>query len=517
MDCRLQARMKEMVEELAREHHEELAAAGTLVDLETLTCQIGDEFTRLLTEKELVRRGEERGGGGACCPDCQRECLPDHEPEPTVLKGLRGEVAFAQVKYFCDRCRRSFFPLAAQLGLAPRSVVTTKVLQKAIWAGANNGSYPLAVAALEQLAEIRLSPKQIRRMVSQVGGARLAEREVAVEQLQRMPLPKRREGSGASEPPELAVISMDGGRYQRRDNFLREEKGEARAKHWRETKVGCLLSMKSEVHACDPSPRFPPWLATSTAVAELAKIAEKSLSSGPPRDCEEGTWPAGEQLLYEPPKLATREVVASSSEAERFGWELEARAWQLGFPAARRQAFVADGLTVNWIIARRHFPKAEPILDLMHALSYAWSAAADLEGNPYRQWAEWIWQGKIDCVISALAEHQQHLGPPPENVEASDPRYRVARALTYYANNRGRMNYPQYRRLGLPLTSSHIESTIKQMNHRVKGSKKFWCRQTGEAVLQLRADSLSDSRPLAAFWNRWQSQQTGANRYQTAA
>lgn len=110
MDCRLQARMKEMVEELAREHHEELAAAGTLVDLETLTCQIGDEFTRLLTEKELVRRGEERGGGGACCPDCQRECLPDHEPEPTVLKGLRGEVAFAQVKYFCDRCRRSFFP-----------------------------------------------------------------------------------------------------------------------------------------------------------------------------------------------------------------------------------------------------------------------------------------------------------------------------------------------------------------------------------------------------------------------
>jgi hypothetical protein len=27
-----------------------------------------------------------------------------------VLKGLRGEVAFAQAKYFCARCRRSFFP-----------------------------------------------------------------------------------------------------------------------------------------------------------------------------------------------------------------------------------------------------------------------------------------------------------------------------------------------------------------------------------------------------------------------
>lgn len=395
--------------------------------------------------------------------------------------------------------------------------MTPKVLHKAIWAGVNNGSYPMGSDALAELAGIRLSPKQIRRMVSQVGQARLAEREQAVEQLQAMPLPKRRDGSRASEPPELAVISMDGGRYQRRDNFRHEENQEPERKHWRETKVGCLLSMKSEVHDCDPSPRFPAWLATSTAVAELAKIAEKSVASDSRASRDEATWPDGEQLLYEPPELVAREVVASSSEAERFGWELEARAWQLGFPAAGRQAFVADGLAVNWTVARRHFPKAEPILDLMHALSYAWSAAAALEGNPYRQWAEWIWQGKIACVIAALAEHQQHLGAPPEDVDSSDPRYRLARALTYYTNNQARMNYPQYRRLGFPLTSSHIESTIKQVNHRVKGTEKFWSRETGEAVLQLRADSLSDSRPLAAFWNRWHSQQTGANRYQTAA
>lgn len=395
--------------------------------------------------------------------------------------------------------------------------MTTKVLQKAIWAGANNGSYPLAAAALEQLAEIRLSPKQIRRMVSQVGGARLAERELGVEQLRTMPLVKRREGSQASRPPELAVISMDGGRYQRRDHFRRQENHEPERKHWRETKVGCLLSMKSEVHDGDPSPRFPAWLATSRAVAELAKIAEKSLSSGSPRDGEEATPPRGEQLLYEPPELVARDVVASSSEAERFGWELEARAWQLAFPAARRQAFVADGQAVNWSIARRHFPKAEPILDLMHALSYAWSAAAALEDDPYRQWAEWIWQGQIARVIAALSEHQQRLGAPPDDADSSDPRYRIDRALVYYTNNQTRMNYPQYRRLGLPLTSSHIESTIKQVNHRVKGTEKFWCRESGEPVLQLRADSLSDSRPLDFFWNRWQSQQTGANRYQTAA
>jgi hypothetical protein len=110
MDCRLQARMKEMIDELAREHQRELAAAGTLVDLEELTCQIGDEFTRLLTEKELARRGREHPRRPADCPDCGQSCLPDYDPEPTILKGLRGELAYEQPKHFCDRCRRSFFP-----------------------------------------------------------------------------------------------------------------------------------------------------------------------------------------------------------------------------------------------------------------------------------------------------------------------------------------------------------------------------------------------------------------------
>jgi hypothetical protein len=407
-----------------------------------------------------------------------------------------------------------FFPLAAQLGVPPRSTVTTKVLQKAVWAGANNGSYPMAADALEQLAGLRLSPKQVRRMVSQVGQARLAERDAAVEQLRTMPLPKRRAGSKASEPPQLAVISMDGGRYQRRDNF-RQPMRESRGKHWRETKVGCLLSMESEVHVCDPAPEFPVWLATSAAVAELAKIAEKAAISQPPSSAEEAGSPSAEHL-YEPPELVSREVVASSQQAECFGWQLEARAWQLGFPAAKRQAFVSDGLAVNWTICRRHFPRATPILDLMHALSYAWSAAAAVDaGASYRQWAEWIWQGEVVRVIAALNEHQQRLGLPPED-QPGDPRHLVSRALTYYTNNQERMKYPKYRQLGLPLTSSHIESTIKQINQRIKGTEKFWCRASGDAVLQLRADSLSDSQPLDTFWLRWQSQQTGSNHYQTA-
>ena len=47
---------------------------------------------------------------------------------------------------------------------------------------------------------------------------------------------------------------------------------------------------------------------------------------------------------------------------------------------------------------------------------------------------------------------------------------------------------------------THVESTMKELNDRVKGTENFWSEFGGESVLQLRADSLSDSDPLEAFW-----------------
>jgi hypothetical protein len=344
----------------------------------------------------------------------------------------------------------------------------------------------------------------------------VVERDAVVEEFKAMDLPKQQVGSTAVEPPQVGVTMMDGGRYQRRDHFGEKDRL-AIENHWREDKVGCLLSMQSETHESDPVPELPEWLATSSAVAELAKMAEKrgiSETSGPIQDpptemLDEATYPA--------PKLVSREVVASGVEAESFGWQLAARAWQRGFPSAERQAFVADGAHVNWTIQRQHFSHATPILDLMHALSYAFSAAEAVgEKDVFRRWAEWIWAGDVGLVIAALREHQGRLGKPPTETSATDPRERIDRALTYYEYHRSRMNYPEYRRLGLPLTSSHIESTIKQINRRVKGSEKFWSKSTSEAVLQLRADYLSDSTPLDSFWLRHQSRQTGVNAYAQA-
>jgi hypothetical protein len=118
MECRMRTRVRAMVEQLASEHQQELAAAGTLVDLEELTAGIGDEVGRQLCENELTGRSERAAKLEQCeCPKCGLLC-PRGEPEPMVLQGSRGEIAFNQPSYFCARCRRSFFPAGRSFGIA---------------------------------------------------------------------------------------------------------------------------------------------------------------------------------------------------------------------------------------------------------------------------------------------------------------------------------------------------------------------------------------------------------------
>ena len=73
-----------------------------------------------------------------------------------------------------------------------------------------------------------------------------------------------------------------------------------------------------------------------------------------------------------------------------------------------------------------------------------------------------------------------------------------------------------YRKLGLPITSSHIESTIKQINRRVKGTEKFW-NQGAEPLLRLAADHISETNTLDRFWKSRHQRLRPLRRYQTAA
>ena len=77
------------------------------------------------------------------------------------------------------------------------------------------------------------------------------------------------------------------------------------------------------------------------------------------------------------------------------------------------------------------------------------------------------------------------------------------------------MHYDDCRRMGLPITSSHIESTIKQINRRVKGTEKFWSEGGAESLLRLAADYLGETDPLTTFWSEWPGRATGQRHYQS--
>jgi hypothetical protein len=387
----------------------------------------------------------------------------------------------------------------------------------------------MAEEAARQLAEQTISAGRIRRQVKLVGDARLVERERAVAELKAIDLPSRRRGSSHQAAPQVAVVMMDGGRYQRRDHFAARGQSQpcpsqdGSTTHWRETKVGCLLSMTSDVHPHDPCPEIPDAFAHASVVQEIAKISGNTASNAllearaDDSASDAAMTPAeGAGVPYKPPKLKSRDVVASGQGSDEFGWQLEVRARKLNFSAAQRQAFVADGAKTNWRIQQEHFPDATPIADLVHALSYGWSASKIDEGQAtYQKWAQLIWQGDVAEVIEHLQTLQSVHGKPPQDCQ-SDVRHHVDRALTYFQNNADHMDYPAYRRQGLPITSAHIESAVKLINRRIKGTEKFWGRETSEGVLQLRADYLSDSNPMAGFWRRYHANQTGSNAYHDA-
>ena len=97
--------------------------------------------------------------------------------------------------------------------------------------------------------------------------------------------------------------------------------------------------------------------------------------------------------------------------------------------------------------------------------------------------------------------HQSEIGEPTDRDNENSPRQLLADAIRYVTNQQSRMKYAEYRQQGLPITSAYIESTIKQVNRRVKGTEKFWS-MNADPMLQLRADAISETTHMENYWNQ---------------
>jgi len=320
--------------------------------------------------------------------------------------------------------------------------------------------------------------------------------------------------SGPQSPPELAVVMCDGGRIRTR------AAGRGRGVHekaWRETKNACLLRMTHQTFDVDPQPELPPSFCDPHKVAKLAE--KEPLDGALPEDeaarAKDDAARADDASSDEAPadwrpRRLVRTCLSSLARSDKFGVQMAREAQRRRFAEAPHRAFVGDGLPWNWSIWDEHFRDFTPILDFIHALSYVYRAALAIGDDAPRAWSTYIaqatacWQGRVAEVIAALQSWlAAHGVDNPAALPDDDPRQAVATAVRYLTNNQARMDYPRYRAAGLPVTSAHMESLVKEINHRVKGTEMFWNDPAGaEAILQIRAAALCDDDRLVKYLTR---------------
>jgi hypothetical protein len=392
-----------------------------------------------------------------------------------------------------------FSPLREALGLDAREL-TPLLVQRITYAGAEARSFKRAAIVMRQVAGQSTSAKTIERVVHDVG-AELAQRRDADPKTDDA-LAQRPESA-----PALAVVECDGGRIRTR------EPGHGPGVHgtsegWRETKNACLIRAQRTVSEEDPEPEPPACFCDPQHVAEIAETEAlpvvSTLLGSESQPCGESSedMESKRGADWRSQRLV-RTVLSSMAESKDFGPQMAREAKRRRFHEAPAKAFLGDGLPWNWSIWKKHFSDFTPILDFIHVLSYLFLAAKAVHGasadawNQYLVWMRGAWQGEVDQVLEELRAWQAKQGDPPPDAPDQDPRKVLARTIEYLENNKPRMNYPEYRRQGLPVTTAWMESLVKEMNYRVKGTEMYWNNPEGaEAILQVRAAALCDDERL---------------------
>lgn len=406
---------------------------------------------------------------------------------------------------------------------------TPRARRKAVHAGATQ-SFNKGASSLAELAEWNLKFTRVSELTHQAGQEmkqqQTAEVEAFFQSEEERPFtePRPPQADAPPNPPQVGAIEMDGGRMHTRDEG--GSRGVTRP-HWREFQAGCVVRLQSEASTSDPRPEVPQLFldrprvhklvsqlhrqrrgqaegsAEESSIGELLgaeKLVENAADfpeSGASPDAERTSGAKGKR-----PVRLMRTCVATQEGADACGRILAVEAARRGFDQASRKAFVGDGQTCNWSVWEQYFkPQGYvPIADFIHLLTYVYNLAmavgrtADEGWQCHVKWVTALWEGRAATVLDewrALAESLQI--PAGKALPDDDPRRPVQRGLTYLTNNLSRTDYPRYRQLGLPVTSTLMESLVKEFNQRVKGTEKFWNDPAGaEAILTVRAAILSE-------------------------
>ena len=172
---------------------------------------------------------------------------------------------------------------------------------------------------------------------------------------------------------------------------------------------------------------------------------------------------------------------------------------RLGAAEALSVTFASDGAPWIWdrleriaSLAKLDRVQIHEVLDCCHAVHHISLALAalglsDIERMPlYRQHRTLLRNGQWRRVVEELTALVD---------EASQANAKARTEIAYLRKHgeAGRMSYAHFRRIGIPLGSGAIESSIRRViNLRLKSNAMFWREPNAESMLQVRAQVISD-------------------------
>ena len=409
-----------------------------------LEREVEDEFRAQMLEAlqrkvdGIPREPKDR----VCCKGCGKP-MKNKDARRVSWLCRFGRVCAKPVRYRCSSCRKTRRPLLEVLEVEPGRICGSLARLLALLGAVV--PFELASRLAWILLGVRVSPMSVWRCVQRLGEAAVRHDTA----LSAYHADSRSVTTPVACPSDTVVLGVD----------------------------GCALGMQVRTrrrHFTAPEQRLVP----------LPKVED-----GHFREVKTGVlFQASDRFESSPGRrsVVRRVLVTCLGNADAIFSHMWARLQDLRWMGPNTVVvIVGDGAEWIWKRAAEMFPNRCEILDFWHAIEYAWAFARLQYGDESKAGDRWVHRlarslraGKVDEVIARL----RTLHPAtPEAKEAFEA------LIGYYTDNKVRMRYDEYLRLGYGIGSGAVESAHKQVVHaRLRQAGMRWSVAGAQRLLALR-------------------------------
>lgn len=461
--------MREGIKKLAEAKEEETAGQARLDVMERGLKRLMDEMAAKMLGKEVEVERRKVEAGPQLCGQCG-ERMRNVKGTEVWVQSVFGAVRVKRTQYYCERCRRSVYPLDQHCGWEEHRFTSTA--KEWICLMTKSLAYEGAEDTLERVSGIRGSIEAFRDVTQECGGEMRRQREV---QVKRVNAGMAVKGGERPQSPWM-LVGVDGCRV------LQSGEGVGKRKKSKSTSMGRSRAQKRKARrrqrqmipvVQEPEPR-----GMEAKVAVVGTLVRK----------DGGTEYQIEKKTY----------VGSFEDVERFTDWVYFESAQRGVLEAERIVVMGDGADWIWKRIAPLYPKAKvlEILDWYHLKEKVGDTAEALFGSRVswtaKNWMQVqldrLWLADADSVLDALS-YQRKKREQSSAQSSKLALQAIGKLQAYLQTNRSRINYPQYCKMGLPIGTGDVESGCKVVvAQRMKQSGMQWRRNSAAPVLHLRAE-----------------------------